>query len=132
MRQGALAGTGGAPREGAAGENRERTRPHRPVRRLRWPGLRKRVDQGDTGIAGTWRVPDLVASALRAHRIRQFEERLAAGARWQDSGLVFTTGIGTPIGTHSLHSTFKAMLQRAGLPNIRCQGYRPDSCRNTR
>ncbi|MCY3842726.1 MAG: tyrosine-type recombinase/integrase [Acidobacteria bacterium] len=64
-------------------------------------------------------LPDLVASALRAHRSRQLEERLAAGARWQDTGLVFTTGIGTAVGTHSLHATFKGMLCAAGLPDIR-------------
>ncbi len=64
-------------------------------------------------------LPALVARALRAHRTRQLEERLAAGSRWHDVGLVFTTRIGTPIGTHSLHSTFKGMLREAGLPSIR-------------
>ncbi len=29
-------------------------------------------------------------SALLEHRVRQLEERLAVGSRWQDSGLVFT------------------------------------------
>ena len=64
-------------------------------------------------------LPTLVAGALRAHRTRQLEERLAAGSRWHDTELVFTTRIGTPIGTHSLHSTFKGLLRAAGLPSIR-------------
>lgn len=64
-------------------------------------------------------LPDVVATALRKHRTRQLEERLTAGSRWRESGLVFTTPTGTPIGNHSLHSTFKTILRAAGLPNIR-------------
>ena len=64
-------------------------------------------------------VPDVVTTALRRHRTRQLEERLAAGARWRDSGLVFTTTIGTPVDRGRLHKIFKAMLRSAGLPDIR-------------
>ena len=64
-------------------------------------------------------MPDVVAASLRAHRKRQLEERLTAGERWREAGFVFTTPIGTPIGTHSLHRVFKAMLRKAGLPDIR-------------
>jgi hypothetical protein len=34
--------------------------------------------------------------ALREHRRRQLEERLAAGRQWVDGDFVFSTGIGTP------------------------------------
>ena len=64
-------------------------------------------------------LPEVVATALRKHRTRQLEERLATGSSWRESGLVFTTPIGTPIGTHSLHRTFKTILRGAGLPDIR-------------
>ncbi len=64
-------------------------------------------------------LPEVVATALRKHRIRLLEERLVTGSRWRESGLVFTTPIGTPIGTHSLHRTFKTILRGAGLPDIR-------------
>lgn len=36
-------------------------------------------------------LPDVCIQALREHRKRQLEERLKAGARWVDTGLVFTT-----------------------------------------
>jgi hypothetical protein len=36
--------------------------------------------------------------ALRSHRVRQLEARLAAGGRWQDRGFVFTSAVGTPTG----------------------------------
>ena len=67
----------------------------------------------------TIHVPGVVAAALRRHRTRQLEERLAAGARWRDSRLVFTTRIGTTIDKSGLHKDFKAILRAAGLPNIR-------------
>ena len=37
------------------------------------------------------------AAALREHRSRQLAERMKAGPKWQDRGLVFTTQIGTPL-----------------------------------
>jgi len=36
-------------------------------------------------------------AALREHRMRQLEDRLAVGPRWQDSGLVFTWPDGRPL-----------------------------------
>jgi integrase len=60
-------------------------------------------------------MPGLVAKALRTHRARQLTTRLAAGSRWQDSGFVFTTSIGTPMDERRVHARFKAALARAGL-----------------
>jgi integrase len=45
----------------------------------------------------TIRMPQVVVTALKAHRKTQLEERLAAGKEWNDSGLVFTSAIGTPL-----------------------------------
>jgi integrase len=56
------------------------------------------------------------AGALKSHRIRQNEERLAAGSCWQDHGLVFPSSVGTPIGARNLDRHFKSLLQRARLP----------------
>ena len=63
-------------------------------------------------------LPETLAAALRAHRERQNEERLAAGDRWQETGLVFTSTIGTPLEPRNATRSFKALLARAGLPNI--------------
>ena len=67
----------------------------------------------------TINMPDIVTAALRRHRTRQLEERLVAGARWRESGLVFTSSIGSPIDRGALHKAFKAILSEASLPNIR-------------
>lgn len=64
-------------------------------------------------------LPDVVVRALRAHRVRQLEERLLAGARWVDSGQVFTTRRGTPLDAANALKAFKRALQGAGLRNQR-------------
>jgi integrase len=61
------------------------------------------------------RLPDAAIKALRRHLARQAEERLAAGAGWVDTGLVFTTTKGTPYEPRNLVRHFKALLSRAGL-----------------
>ncbi len=64
-------------------------------------------------------LPAVTASALRAHRARQVQDRLLAGSRWQDWGLVFASTIGTPLDPRNLTDRYKALLAQAGLPNIR-------------
>jgi len=54
--------------------------------------------------------------ALRQHRVRQIEERLAAGPRWHDGDFVFATSVGTPMDHRNLVRSFHAALERAGIP----------------
>lgn len=56
--------------------------------------------------------------ALRAHRAEQVDERLAA-ARWQDSDLVFSTRVGTPIQPDNLYRHFCGLRKRADMPEVR-------------
>ena len=56
------------------------------------------------------------AAALRAHRKRQLEERMARTGLWQDHGLVFPSSVGTPLSARNLQRHFKALLEQAGLP----------------
>jgi len=57
--------------------------------------------------------------ALRAHRIRQAQERLAGGHGGPYAGLVFTTRQGAPIHSRSALKAFHRVLERAKLPTIR-------------
>jgi integrase len=66
----------------------------------------------------TLQLPAVAIEALRAHKRRQLEARLAAGPAWQDSGLVFTTAIGTPLDARNVVRHFHALLARAGLPRM--------------
>jgi len=58
-------------------------------------------------------------AALRSWRAAQLEERLAWGAAWTDSGLVFTREDGTPMHPEWLSDAFDWRIRTAGLPRIR-------------
>jgi integrase len=63
-------------------------------------------------------LPGELLDALRAHKGRQVEDRLAAEA-WDEWNLVFTTTRGRPLhGTDVTHA-FQAHLAKAGLPRKR-------------
>jgi integrase len=55
---------------------------------------------------------------LRAHRARQAEERLAGGAAWKDSQLVFPTSKGTAIQPAALERTWYSVRNKAGIPTF--------------
>jgi integrase len=61
-----------------------------------------------------------VVDALRQHKIRQLEERLAAVNVWEDHDLVFPNVIGKPLEAGNvLRRSFWPLLRRAGLPRMR-------------
>jgi integrase len=69
-------------------------------------------------------IPLFVEQALLRHWERQQQERQKAGALWIDMGLVFCTPLGTPIDARNLLREFKALLERAGLPDMRIHDLR--------
>jgi integrase len=64
-------------------------------------------------------LPSFAVTVLRTHRVHQIQERLIAGSRWYESGLVFTTTVGTPIHPRNLRKHLRGALQDAGLPQVR-------------
>ncbi len=64
-------------------------------------------------------IPNILVTRLKEHRKAQLQERLIAGKDWKESGLVFTTTIGTPLHARNVSREFKAMLKSADLPAIR-------------
>jgi integrase len=65
-------------------------------------------------------LPQRAVEAFRSHRKRQMGEQLRSGSEWQDYGLVFASGKGTPLDAQNIvNRHFKPLLKRAGLPNIR-------------
>ena len=62
-------------------------------------------------------LPRSVVDALRQHRVHQVEQRLAAGPRWQDRDLVFSTAMGSPLDGRNVGQAFHAVLEAAGLPS---------------
>ena len=56
-----------------------------------------------------------VVDALRRHRARQAEERVAAGPVWQDHGLIFPSAVGTPLDPDNFSHAFSRLCRQAGL-----------------
>jgi integrase len=63
-------------------------------------------------------------AALKSHRARQAEERLAVGAGWQNTGLVFTKADGTGVHPQRFTGWFEQAAKAAGLPRIRLHDIR--------
>jgi integrase len=67
-------------------------------------------------------------AALRAHRARQYEERLAS-PKWRDHDLVFPNRIGGPVAHNNLYTReYMPLLKRAGLAD---EGFTFHSLRHT-
>jgi integrase len=81
-----------------------------------------RLVLGETKTARSRRtvpLPAVCVTALQAHRQRQRDERQAAGPRWQEHGLVFTTAIGTPIDVPTMSHRFDDIQATAGVTRHR-------------
>ncbi len=64
-------------------------------------------------------------SALKAHRRRQLEEKILLVEPYEDHGLIFSTRVGTPVNPENLvNRSFKPLLKKAGLPEIRFHNLR--------
>jgi integrase len=76
-------------------------------------------------------LPDECIDLLKEHRKRQLEERLKAGDRWVDSGLVFTTyrtckpgqlqhmRVNAGLHPRNVLRTLHGILEAANLPSVR-------------
>ena len=65
-------------------------------------------------------LPRLAVAALVRHRAVQARERLRAGPRWEELGLVFPNTVGRPILRQNLvQRSLHPLLERAGLPRLR-------------
>ena len=84
----------------------------------------QRVPTKTRGSVRTIPLPTPCVEALRAHRARQNADRLAAGARWVTSDLVFTTRHGTPVEPRTVNRMFRALTDAADLRPIRIHDLR--------
>jgi len=76
-------------------------------------------DPKTKGSRRTVRLTQRAAEALKSHRVRQAEEKLRAGALYQDQGLVFAEERGGIINPSNLRNrSFVPLLRRADLPRI--------------
>jgi len=69
-------------------------------------------------------IPASVAPLLTKHRAAQQREQLVAGDRWRETGIVFTSTIGTPLDERNVRREFYALLKAKALPRIRLHDLR--------
>jgi integrase len=69
--------------------------------------------------ARTIALDDGTVSRLRDHRLRQVEQRLAAGSAWHHLDLVLTREDGSPIPPEAVSQGFRRAVATAGVPRIR-------------
>lgn len=62
---------------------------------------------------------DAALAALSRIRRRQLEQRLAVGSAYQDSGMVLTTALGTPVDPNNLRRAFRRIVADAGVGPVR-------------
>ena len=80
-----------------------------------WRSVRSHGDVKTQKSRRTLRLPIAVVEALRAHKVKQAEDRLLAGALWQDHGLVFASAVGTPLDPSHVRRAFRNVCDTAGI-----------------
>jgi integrase len=80
---------------------------------------KKRVKTEDSDADDTVPMPEICSAALRLRNEEQEAARKAAGDRWQDNELVFTTRWGTPVEPRNFYRSFEARCAKAGVMRIR-------------
>jgi integrase len=94
-----------------------------------WRSVR---DGGDTKTKKSKRtlaLPAWCVEALRKQRAQQAADRLVAGASWQETGLVFTTRVGTEIDAANMRRDFRRAL--ALVPGIDPEEWTPRELRHS-
>jgi integrase len=64
-------------------------------------------------------IPRALLSSLRAHRRRQLEQKMVAGAKWQDHDLVFATSKGTPLSARNVIRSYHRLLENGKVKRRR-------------
>lgn len=80
-----------------------------------WRSVRSHGDVKTQKSRRTLRMPVVVVDALKAHKAKQTEDRLLAGAVWQDHGLVFASAVGTPLDPSHVRRGFRKVCVAAGI-----------------
>jgi integrase len=90
-------------------------RPPVPPHVAVWRSVRTHGETKTERSRRTLGLPVMAAEALRALLDSQADERLLAGARWHDTGRVFTTHHGAALDADNVRKMFKRVCTAAGI-----------------
>src|SRR5262249_35821256 len=102
-------------------------RPPVPPHLAVWRSVRTHGETKTERSRRTLGLPQVAGQALRAWSASQAGERLAAGERWQDTGLVFTNHLGAALDAGNVRKMFKRVCAGAGAGD----GWTPRELRTT-
>ena len=102
-------------------------RPAVPPHVAVWRSVRTHGETKTERSRRTLGLPAVAVQALRAWTDSQAGERLAAGERWQDTGLVFTNHLGAALDAGNVRKMFKRVCAEAGTGD----GWTPRELRTT-
>jgi integrase len=94
-----------------------------------WRSVREGGDTKTRKSRRTLALPVRAVEALRKQRAQQTADRLVAGPRWQESGLVFTTGLGTQLDAANVRRDFRRAL--ALVPGLNPAEWTPRELRHS-
>ncbi len=80
-----------------------------------WRSVRLGGDTKTSKSRRTLGLPQAVVDALREHRLRQDEEKVAVGELWKDHDLVFTAAIGTELDAANVRRYFRGICKAVGI-----------------
>lgn len=76
-----------------------------------WRSVRAHGDTKTRRSRRTLALSGLCVDALRAQRVQQAKDRLAAGEKWEETGLVFTTNVGTEMHAANVRRDLRRALR---------------------
>ena len=94
-----------------------------------WRSVRRSGDTKTRKSRRTLALPIRCTDALRELKQRQDRERSAAGPRWHDTGLVFTTRYGTALSPANVRRDFRTAV--AGAPGMNAGEWAPRELRHS-
>lgn len=94
-----------------------------------WRSVRKTGDTKTPKSRRTLALSAMAVQVLRKHKARQMTVRHRAGNQWQDTGLVFTTSVGTMLDAANVRRGFRNALKE--VPSVQAAEWTPRDLRHS-
>ncbi|WP_435121273.1 site-specific integrase [Amycolatopsis thermoflava] len=86
-----------------------------PPHMMVWRSVREHGDTKTRKSRRSLALPKRCVEALRAHQVKQDYMRTLARERWQETGLVFSSAVGTELDAANVRRAFRKVVEKAGL-----------------
>lgn len=84
-----------------------------PPHMMVWRSVREHGDTKTRKSRRSLALPQRCVEALKAHQGKQAYHRRLAGQRWQETGLVFSSAVGTELDAANVRRAFRKVLEKA-------------------